>query len=106
MADSVLTVDILREAVRNLPPPRPVPQRVIVSEHLTETIVRELGWFERFRVWLEDITDSANLHYPWPRVRRTEVRPRKDLIIMGDTIFCHPIMLDHIRRAGMGVLRG
>lgn len=45
---------------------------VIVSDYLPDERPRVLTRWERFRVWVEDLADRAEVYYHYPRVRRTE----------------------------------
>lgn len=49
--------------------------RVIVSNYLPNEQPCKLTRWERFRVWVENLADRAEVYYHYPRVKRTEPGP-------------------------------
>jgi hypothetical protein len=58
------------------------PFPIIVTDYLPAEQPRKLTRWERFRVWVEDLADRADVYYHYPRVRRTE--PAKGYLIGRD----------------------
>jgi len=87
---STLTMESLKEAVDKLrsfgciPPgsmattwsspwhPIGFAPRFFVSDYLPAATPRKLTRWERFRVWVEDLADRADVYYYYPRVKRVE----------------------------------
>lgn len=70
---------------------------IIETPYLTETKVFSLGRWGRFRAWVEDLTDRADLHYPFSRVLRSNTVPSPKVLIMGSRVYCHPEVARQIR---------
>lgn len=71
--------------------------RIIEAPAMTITKARKLGWTERLRAWLENLADSADLIYPFRRVRRHESVPDPAVIVCGSIIYAHPATVRKIR---------
>lgn len=54
--------------------------RVHPTSYLPAEQPRKLTRWERFRVWVEDLADRAEVYYHYPRVKRTETAPAAYLI--------------------------
>lgn len=90
MADEtgdVLTIEKLNEAIASLRKLEDRPlgpfksslglgfaagPRFFVSDYLPAEAPRKLTRWERFRVWVEDLADRADIDYHYPRVKRAE----------------------------------
>lgn len=63
------------------------PPRVVVSDYLPVEQPRKLTRWERFRVWVENLADRAEVYYHYPRVKRTEPTPA---YLIGDRLYVTP----------------
>lgn len=71
--------------------------KIVQDATMVTTSPRQLDRWERFRVWVENLADRAGVYYHFPRVRRTETKPSTQVIRMGDTLICHPVIARAIR---------
>lgn len=70
--------------------------RIVSSEHLFSTIPGPQDRMSRLRRWIEDRYDRIGLPYVWPRVRRARIEPK--ILLVGDVLYCHPLVIDQFRR--------
>lgn len=105
MKADTITVESLMEKLRHTGPGLSYSSRrllyeiaIIESPHLTTTRTLELSRWDRFRIWIENLADEADVYYHFPRVQRAITEPVRKVFRIGNRFYCHPSIAAELRK--------